>query len=40
MPHKEWLRMMGVKPKLPEMRKKITELEKKIAALEARLAKG
>jgi len=39
MPHKEWLRMMGVKPKLPEMRKRIAELEKKIAALEARLAK-
>ncbi len=39
MPHKEWLRMMGVKPKLPEMRKRITELEKKLAALEARLPK-
>ncbi len=37
MPHKEWLRTMGVLPKLPEMRKKMTELEKKIAALEARL---
>jgi UDP-3-O-[3-hydroxymyristoyl] glucosamine N-acyltransferase len=39
MPHKEWLRVMGVMPKLPEMRKKMNELEKKIAALEARLAK-
>lgn len=39
MPHKEWLRTMGVLPKLPEMRKKLSELEKKIAELEARLAK-
>lgn len=39
MPHKEWLRVMGVMPKLPEMRKKMTELEKKIAELEARLPK-
>ncbi len=39
MPHKEWLRVMGVLPKLPDMRKKIAELEKKIAGLEARLNK-
>jgi len=39
MPHKEWLRVMGVMPKLPEMRKKMSELEKKIAELEARLTK-
>lgn len=39
MPHKEWLRAMGVIPKLPDMRKKMIELEKKIAALEARLSK-
>lgn len=39
MPHKEWLRVMGTLPKLPDMRKKMTELEKKIAVLEARLAK-
>ena len=39
MPHKEWLRVMGVMPKLPEMRKKMNELEKKIAELEARLCK-
>ncbi len=39
MPHKEWLRTMGVLPKLPDMRKKISELEKKIAGLEARLQK-
>lgn len=39
MPHKDWLRVMGVLPRLPDMRKKVAELEKKIAALEARLAK-
>ncbi|MDY0385340.1 UDP-3-O-(3-hydroxymyristoyl)glucosamine N-acyltransferase [Trichlorobacter sp.] len=39
MPHKDWLRVMGVLPRLPDMRKKVSELEKKIAALEARLAK-
>lgn len=39
MPHKDWLRAMGVLPRLPDMRKKMNELEKKIAALEARLAK-
>ena len=39
MPHKEWLRVMGVMPKLPDMRKKLSELEKKIAELEARLVK-
>jgi len=39
MPHKEWLRVMGVLPKLPDMRKKMSELEKKIAGLEARLDK-
>lgn len=39
MPHKEWLRVMGTLPRLPDMRKKMSELEKKIAALEARLAK-
>lgn len=39
MPHKDWLKSMGVLPKLPEMRKKLSELEKKIAELEARLAK-
>lgn len=39
MPHKDWLRAMGVMPRLPEMRKKINELEKKLAVLEARLAK-
>lgn len=38
-PHKEWLRSMGVLPKLPDMRKRLNELEKKIAALEAQLAK-
>ncbi|MGE3550466.1 MAG: UDP-3-O-(3-hydroxymyristoyl)glucosamine N-acyltransferase, partial [Geobacter sp.] len=36
MPHKDWLRVMGVLPRLPDMRKKVSELEKKIAALEAR----
>ncbi len=39
MPHKEWLRVMGALPRLPEMRKKMNELEKRIAALEARLSK-
>lgn len=39
MPHKEWLRVMGTLPRLPDMRKKMTELEKKIAGLEALLAK-
>lgn len=39
MPHKDWLRTMGVLPKLPDMRKKLNELEKKIAGLEARLVK-
>lgn len=39
MPHKDWLKSMGVLPKLPEMRKKLSELEKKITELEARLAK-
>lgn len=39
MPHKEWLRVMGVMPRLPDMRKKMNELEKKVAALEARLPK-
>lgn len=39
MPHKEWLRVMGTLPKLPDMRKKMIELEKKIAELEARLSK-
>lgn len=39
MPHREWLRVMGTLPKLPEMRKKMSELEKKIAVLEARLVK-
>ncbi len=39
MPHKEWLRVMGTLPRLPEMRKKMSEIEKKIAALEARLPK-
>ncbi|NJD39023.1 MAG: UDP-3-O-(3-hydroxymyristoyl)glucosamine N-acyltransferase [Geobacter sp.] len=39
MPHKDWLKSMGVLPKLPEMRKKLSELEKKIAELEARLVK-
>ncbi len=39
MPHKEWLKTMGILPKLPEMRKKLNEYEKRLAALEARLAK-
>lgn len=38
-PHKEWLRSMGVLPKLPDMRKKLNDLEKKLAQLEARLPK-
>lgn len=39
MPHKNWLRAMGVVPKLPEMRKTVTGLEKRIAELEQQLAK-
>lgn len=39
MRHKDWLKAMGVMPRLPEMRKKIAELEKKIALLESRLEK-
>ncbi len=39
MQHKEWLRVMGNLPRLPEMRKKISELEKKLAEFEALLAK-
>jgi len=39
MPHKDWLRVMGTLPRLPDMRKKMSELEKKIAVLEARIGK-
>ena len=38
-PHKQWLKMTGTMPRLPEMKKKICELEKKIAAIEARFIK-
>ncbi len=34
MPHGEWLRLQGVIPKLPEMKKKLSELEKRIKELE------
>jgi UDP-3-O-[3-hydroxymyristoyl] glucosamine N-acyltransferase len=34
MPHRTWLRVANLVPKLPEMRKKITELEKRIEMLE------
>lgn len=37
MPHKDWLRAMGVVPKLPELRKTVTGLEKRIAELERQL---
>ena len=34
MPHRVWLRVCGILPRLPEMKKKIRELEKRIASLE------
>lgn len=34
MPHREWLRMVAVMPKLPEMRRTITALNKRIEMLE------
>lgn len=37
-PHKQWLRMSAVLPKVPEMRKEMASLEKRLADLEARLA--
>lgn len=36
-PHRQWLRMSGALPKVPEMRKQISALEKRLAELEARL---
>lgn len=33
--HRDWLKSMGVIPKLPEMRKKMSDLEKRLSALEA-----
>ncbi len=39
MPHKDWLRVVGTLPRLPEMRKKMSQMEKKIAELESRLPK-
>lgn len=38
MPHREWLRAMGVVPKLPDMRKALSSLEKKVQELEEKLA--
>lgn len=35
-PHKEWLRMMAVMPKLPEMRKQLMEILKKLEKLEGK----
>jgi UDP-3-O-[3-hydroxymyristoyl] glucosamine N-acyltransferase len=34
MPHRLWLKVSNLIPKLPEMRKKIGELEKRIERLE------
>ena len=34
MPYRTWLRVQGVIPTLPDMKKKVTALEKKLAALE------
>ena len=39
MPHKEWLRAVGVVPKLPELRKTVNSLEKRIVELEQQLAR-
>jgi UDP-3-O-[3-hydroxymyristoyl] glucosamine N-acyltransferase len=36
-PHKEWLRTMGVFARLPELRKTVSLLEKKVEELEAKL---
>ncbi len=38
-PHKEWLRVSAVYPRLPKMQKSISTLEKRIAELEKLLAK-
>ena len=37
-PHKEWLRVSNIIPRLPEMRKTLTALEKRVAELEEKLA--
>jgi UDP-3-O-[3-hydroxymyristoyl] glucosamine N-acyltransferase len=37
MPHKEWLKLSMVLPRLPELRKTVTTLEKRIAELESKL---
>ena len=34
MEHRDWLKAMGVMPKLPDLRKRIADLEKRISALE------
>ena len=39
MPHKEWLRAVGVVSKLPELRKTVAGFEKRIAELELQLAR-
>jgi UDP-3-O-[3-hydroxymyristoyl] glucosamine N-acyltransferase len=36
-PHKEWIRLMGHLPKLPEMYKRLKELERRLTELAARL---
>ena len=33
--HRDWLKTMGILPKLPDLRKRITELEKRLSALES-----
>jgi UDP-3-O-[3-hydroxymyristoyl] glucosamine N-acyltransferase len=37
MPHKTWLRVCTLVPKLPEMKKKIRALEKRVETLEKAL---
>jgi UDP-3-O-[3-hydroxymyristoyl] glucosamine N-acyltransferase len=37
-PHREWLRAMGIVPRLPELKKSVSALEKRIQELEARLS--
>ena len=38
MPHREWLRAMGIVSKLPELKKTLSSLEKRVQELESQLA--